>query len=241
MADNEKTEIKGGQLKIATPKKPSVRERLAQAKEAQATASVGRVLPVSESDGVDLLLDDSSSMRWDSGQDDKTPRYVHLKDAVNAFGRDVNFSITPPICIRPFNAGPQMASSAADFVRWTETYNPSGSTPMGNAIAEMNNHSSKRGLLISDGDADSSPIAIEMAKASAELKKVIDCIHIGPSEEGERTLKQIAEITGGMFLKFKDMAAFEKSLPLLSPRKRNVLASASPKERLRLTGASESQ
>jgi hypothetical protein len=45
----------------------------------------------------------------------------------------------------------------------------------------------------------------------------IDCVHIGSSTGGESTLKEIAERTGGVFMKFTDVGNFAKNFKYLTP------------------------
>jgi hypothetical protein len=100
-----------------------------------------------------------------------------------------------------------------------------GDTPMGEGLANaLQHHSPTRAMLISDGDQTDGDRAFVEARIYRERGIVVDCFHIGDSTRGEETLKQIAEITDGMYFKFKDVGAFSASLYNLLPGHREALA-----------------
>lgn len=117
-----------------------------------------------------------------------------------------------------------------------------GSTPMSEGMNNaLDNHSPTRCMLISDGEADGG----DNYKGAAERMKarsiICDCIHIGESSGGEATLKLIAEITGGMYMKFKDVSSFSQNFHYLLPESRATIAGMLPYERANLLGATESK
>lgn len=96
----------------------------------------------------------------------------------------------------------------------------SGGTPMNTCMRDCLGHSNTmtRAILISDGQPDSSPL--ETAKLYAKREVKIDTVHIGETTMGEDVLKQISEITGGLFVKFKDISSFSKAFAFLLPESR---------------------
>jgi hypothetical protein len=88
-----------------------------------------------------------------------------------------------------------------------------GGTPMGVAM-EKTAHlttQSRTPFLMSDGESDcGGERALPVAGNYREADVAIDCIHIGSTKRGEQLLIQIAEKTGGMYIKFKDVASFAK-------------------------------
>lgn len=96
----------------------------------------------------------------------------------------------------------------------------SGGTPMLETMTRVLGTSSRmtRAIIISDGQPDRSPIAGAREYARKEIK--IDTVHIGDSEMGVDVLKQISEITGGLFVKFKDIKSFSTAFAFLLPETR---------------------
>jgi Mg-chelatase subunit ChlD len=96
----------------------------------------------------------------------------------------------------------------------------SGGTPMLETMTWVLGTSSRmtRAIIISDGQPDCSPIAGAREYARKEIK--IDTVHIGDSEMGVDVLKEISEITGGLFVKFKDIRSFSTAFAFLLPETR---------------------
>ena len=115
-----------------------------------------------------------------------------------------------------------------------------GDTPMGDGIyAALENHSPTRCMLISDGEQTDGDRCFEAARKAKSKEILIDTVHIGHSSRGEETLKQIAEITGGMYMKFKDVQSFSANFHYLLPESRAQIAGMLPSEVGRLLGADE--
>ena len=84
-----------------------------------------------------------------------------------------------------------------------------GSTPMSEGMyGALDNHAPTRAMLISDGDHDPGDDPFRAAEKYKSKEIIIDTVHIGDSSRGEEALKRIAKITGGMYLKFKDVSSF---------------------------------
>lgn len=80
-----------------------------------------------------------------------------------------------------------------------------------------------RGIIISDGEADVPNAALDYARKYAASETVVDTVHIGNSTGGEKLLQEIASITGGIYIKFSDVAAFSKAFEYLTPERRATL------------------
>ena len=99
-----------------------------------------------------------------------------------------------------------------------------GSTPMHDTMQKvLDEVSLTRGIIISDGGADAPMFTLDKAQLFAESETVVDCVHIGSSASGESLLKEIAQITGGLYLKFDIVENFSKAFSFLSPEGRKAL------------------
>lgn len=93
-----------------------------------------------------------------------------------------------------------------------------GCTPMHEAMQfVIKAYSVTRGIIVSDGVADAPSMCKEYALEYKEACIPIDTVHIGMSTSGEELLKEIAELTGGKYIKFTDVSAFSKSFKYLTP------------------------
>jgi uncharacterized protein YegL len=179
-----------------------------------------------------LLLDCSGSM---SGSDDYNATVVKskidlLKDAMTGFVNACNFADTA-LAIETFPSGDHDESEiGAKSTRVPlTTLHPflmtsvmmlraGGGTPMAVAMRyAVSTYSLTRAVLVSDGDADNSIAALREAETYKEAGVPCDCVHIGQSAGGEETLKEIARVTGGMFMKFTDVSSFAKNFRYLTP------------------------
>jgi len=104
-----------------------------------------------------------------------------------------------------------------------------GGTPMGEAMKyTLENIPITRGVLVSDGRPTDNPQCWkEVAHMYAEATIPIDCVHVGDSENGVDVMKSIAEITGGIYMKFKDVGNFASAFKFLTPGSRALLTSGS--------------
>jgi Mg-chelatase subunit ChlD len=120
--------------------------------------------------------------------------------------------------------------------------NASGGTPlnacMSNVIESL---SITRGVVVSDGEAGDMTVGYTSPRKEnsdeptdyreqgnavdgyVSMGIPMDCVHIGTDTGGEALLEWIAHSTGGVFIKFKDIASFGKALKYLSPRYRALL------------------
>ena len=111
-----------------------------------------------------------------------------------------------------------------------------GGTPMAEAMLEMlQNEPITRGVIVSDGERTGHD-PIPVAKDYKDAGIPIDCVHIGDATSGEETLKQIASITEGVYIKFTNIENFSKNFKYLTPRYRALLSEPGA---ARLIGATE--
>jgi Mg-chelatase subunit ChlD len=163
-----------------------------------------------------LMIDVSGSMAGES--------IKLLESAVQDFIQKSNSSNTA-IAVESFPVQIRIELTDDKQKLWflTMGLKADGGTPMTEAMNYCKEHYSiTRGILISDGQSNSSPkFAAESYKAS---KIPVDTIHIGLSSDGEDTLKEISEITGGLFVKFKDIKSFANAFAFLLPETREHAA-----------------
>ena len=183
------------------------------------------VAPDTMPNRIALMLDASGSMSGRANYDDNVNlnrKIDCLRDAVMSFIVGCNLKDTA-LAIEEFGAadtagrrvaltcfGPILTTTAMSI----EAY---GGTPMGDAMDYvLRNYSITRGVIVSDGQADTAYQCEEQAKKYAEASIPIDCVHIGTGH-GEDLLRHIAEVTGGKYIKFTDVNAFAKSFKYLTP------------------------
>jgi uncharacterized protein YegL len=174
--------------------------------------------PLTRPNRLALMLDVSGSMAG--------AKIVSLRDACVSFVQNCNFGDTA-LALEPFgddypsqNRLPLTVVQplALTTVMMLQSH---GSTPMARAMDYvLNTYSVTRAVLVSDGQPDSEYAAFDSAAQYKEAGIPVDCVHIsdGPgSTSGEACLQRIAELTGGMFIKFTDIQSFTKSFKYLTP------------------------
>lgn len=160
-----------------------------------------------------LMLDASGSMRGE--------RNKALIDACVSFVQNCNFNDTA-LAMETFGAEPEISiplTTQSPLLMMTAMSIPAhGGTPMSATMERtLRTHSMTRGIIVSDGEPDSRSAAYDAAREYAKAEIPVDCVHIGNSTSGEECLKTIAEITGGMFIKFTDITSFSKNFKFLTP------------------------
>lgn len=94
-----------------------------------------------------------------------------------------------------------------------------GGTPMDEPMREvLEQISLTRGIIISDGCANNPALAVDQAMRYKEQEIPIDCVHIGNETHGEDLLKEIAELTGGIYIKFDNVGNFAQAFSYLTVR-----------------------
>ena len=192
-----------------------------------------------------IICDFSGSMgeraagRWDT--DNLKTKLQLLQEAVQDFALRSN-PVDTAIAVESFPIGFRIDLTNDSQQVYMRMLGAStlGDTPMGEGLRNaLQQHTPTRGMLISDGDQTDGNNCFEVATSYKERTIPVDCVHIGNSSGGEATLKRIAEITGGMYLKFKDVQSFSESFHYLLPEARAQLAGMLPYEVANLLGANE--
>ena len=173
-----------------------------------------------------LLLDLSGSM--ESHENGKA-KIEHLRDAVEGF-TDCLDSTTTSVCAVTFPVEESLIlepTSEQGILRlFSHKIRTLGNTPLGEAMSRaLSIFSITSGIIISDGQQTDGETCFDIAKQYQEAGVPLDCLHIGMSESGEETLKRIAEITGGKYIKFSDVGNFARALKYLQPAYRGLLES----------------
>lgn len=94
------------------------------------------------------------------------------------------------------------------------------------------------GIVISDGCPDSEKAALDAAQLYKEKGVKLDTVHIGDKDErGESLMKRIAELTGGVYIKFSNVKNFAENFKYLTPQHRLTLTTS--KNPIALLGAAD--
>jgi uncharacterized protein YegL len=163
-----------------------------------------------------LLLDVSGSMGGE--------KIVSLRDACSSFVTSCNFGDTS-LAIEPFGEDDNPPRNRlaltcfSPFLMTTiQSLRAAGGTPMAQHMKYvLDSYSLTRAVLVSDGQPDNESAVFDQAACYAEAGLPCDCVHIGNSTSGEDVLRRVAEITGGQFIKFTDIASFSRSFKYLTP------------------------
>lgn len=160
-----------------------------------------------------LMLDASGSM---SGN-----KIESLREACQSFVQNCNFGDTA-LALETFGAEPEihiaLTCQQPLLMMTAMSLAACGNTPMATTMDyTLNSYSITRGVIVSDGQPDSETATYGVAMQYKEAGIPVDCVHIGTSVSGEACLQRIAEITGGKFIKFTDIASFSKNFKYLTP------------------------
>lgn len=199
-----------------------------------AAAKHNLAVPAEMPNRISLQLDCSSSMSsgdYYSGNPNQH-KIDQLKEAVEGFLRQCNWNDTAiSIVCFPQGIRVQLSCDGIGLAVAAQGLEASGGTPMAVAMrVALEEESITRAVLISDGEADSHGTCLDIAAQYREAKIPIDCVHIGSSSDGEELLRQIASLTGGTYLKFKDAAKLIGALKYLTPALRGYLTAGVAKE-----------
>jgi Mg-chelatase subunit ChlD len=173
---------------------------------------------------IGLMLDCSGSMR--EHDHSPMPKIEMLKTGMQGFLNAMDWS-NSKVAMYTFPSDERDLSltNAAPILQLRlNDLEGDGGTPLGRSMAKiLERESMTRAVIVSDGEADSR--CEEEAREFREAGIPIDCVHIGTSTKGERTLQQIAEITGGKYIKFTDLSSFSGAMKYLAPKFRALLNS----------------
>ena len=169
--------------------------------------------PATKANRIALMLDASGSMSGDKNRS--------LQDACASFVTACNFGDTA-LAVETFGAEPEIRLALTcqqPLLAMTVMTIPAhGGTPMSQAMDYvLNTYSITRGVIVSDGEPDSPTAAYSVAEGYKAAEIPVDCVHIGNSASGEACLRRIAEMTGGLYIKFTDIASFAKNFKMLTP------------------------
>jgi hypothetical protein len=104
---------------------------------------------------------------------------------------------------------------------------PSGSTPMHEPLEfVIDEWPITHGIVVSDGSPDERSLVLAAAQRYKAKGVKVDAVHIGADHGGEELMKQLAEITGGIYIKFTDVKAFAESFKFLTPKYRLQLTTS---------------
>ncbi len=184
-------------------------------------------------------MGDRASGRWDT--DNLKTKLQLLQEAIQDFALRSNPADTA-IAVESFPRGFRI-----DLTNDTQSVymrmigiSTLGDTPMGEGMSyALEYHSPSRCMLISDGEATDGEASLRQAERFKSKEILCDCVHIGTSSSGEERLKRIAEITGGMYMKFRDVQSFSANFHYLLPTERATIAGMLPSEVSNLLGADE--
>lgn len=192
-----------------------------------------------------VIFPDCSSSMWEFvdapyGSHEKGKSRADLcRDAVNTF-IDNCFLGSTKIGIASF---PELVvveptPILVDVKKACEAIRDTGSTPMHEPLDYvLTEWPLSHGIVISDGRPDDENAVLALAKQYKAKNIKLDAVHIGDDAGGEELMKMIAELTGGIYIKFTDVTAFAKNFKFLTPKYRLQLATS--KNPIALLGASE--
>lgn len=188
-----------------------------------------------------LMPDCSGSMRSYADESGRRTRNDCLQEAVIGFVQNCDFDDTAvaveTIPLQACNISVPFTRNQVFLEMTGHQLGTPGDTPIGHTMQHvLNNTAPTRCVLISDGEATDGTLCLDVARAYRECGIAVDCVHIGDDNSGEHTLKQIAELTGGIYIKFSDVNNFAKSLKYLTPKNYGLLMAPGA---ARLLGASE--
>jgi len=236
---------------IVKPKPPIFGGGLAKgirANRIKAEETINTIDPTKVTNRLGIIFDDSGSMCGDAINNAHT--------AVKNFTASCNFQDTS-ICLYPLNIEPKPLTCDYDVLNmFVMGIAATGGTPLYTILLKMiENESITRGVVFSDGSPtdsklighseswDSKPPAFaqDTLKRYVDKEICIDTIFIGEAYDqtsgGYAEMKKIAEITGGIFIHFKDSLSLSSNLKYLAPRYRALLANAELKSKVEQGGS----
>jgi uncharacterized protein YegL len=225
MISNENAIITTGKPSIGKPRIGSLADRLKNANFSK----------LESSNVIQLLLDCSASMGF---VDIPTSRISILKQACFELVKSTDLS-KYYIAIDTFPSGIAFSSPINIGILLKTTIDalsaPGSDTPLGKGLERIlkSNPKPSRVIIVSDGYATDFPLDVLLQakknnETSNNVKTTIpihDCVHIGDDHRGEETLRKIAELTGGIYMKFVDLVKFKESFKYLSPSYYGLLCS----------------
>ena len=178
--------------------------------------------PLTRDNRIAFMLDCSGSMGGN--------KLDRLKDACTSFVQHCNMGDTSiALDCFPQHGGlssVDLSVSNGVIIALILGLSAGGGTPMADSMNRvLTSVPLTRGILVSDGQPDNPNAVLETARMYAEAQIPIDCLHIGDYDGGKELLQQVAEITGGKFLKFTDMNSLVSAFKYLTPAMYGMLTS----------------
>lgn len=192
-----------------------------------------------------IVADFSGSMgehgsgRWD--EDTHKSKLDLLKEAVQDFAFRSNPNDTA-IAVESFPRGFRidLTTNQSEVYLRMMSASTLGDTPMGEGLRNaLEYHNPTRAMLISDGEQTDDDRPFDEARNYKRREIIVDCVHIGKSTRGEETLRRIAEITGGLYIKFTNVSSFAANFHWLLPESRQQIAGMLPEQVQALLGSDE--
>lgn len=172
---------------------------------------------------IGIVFDDSGSMHGS--------KLANAKLGVEEFLRSCNKDNTA-VTIYPMNAtGLKLNTNLPATAVFAKGINCGGGTPLLNTLKRMRNEnpSLTRAIVFSDGQPDNPNFS--KFGVNRDWGLVVDTVFIG--SYGEEFMRELAEITGGIFLKFDPSKSnFATAFKYLAPGLRYLLANKSFKDKL---------
>lgn len=176
-----------------------------------------------------LLLDVSGSMAGGYYSEDKNASspIELLKRSVEAFVQTCSEGTALSFHTFPEQRSVPMTLTKALIILESSDLYAGGGTPMAQAMQKALDENPTRCVLISDGGPESAERAFQVADTYVKRvpSLVCDTVHIGHSTNGEEVLRRIAEMTGGVYIKFEDVSKLVGGLKYLTPSYRALLTS----------------
>lgn len=179
-------------------------------------------------DRIGIGFDDSGSMGRQKMQD----AHAGVEEFLRCCNKD-----TTSICVYPFNADPlELNTSLPATALMVKDIHATGGTPLVRRCLEMlRRNKLTRAIIFSDGQYDEYT-ADELIFVAKEQKIPIDTVYIASSSSdyaGEADMKEIAERTGGIFLRFEaGKSNFRNSFKYLAPSYRAMLMAPGFKDKV---------
>ena len=176
-------------------------------------------LTITKVNRLGIIFDDSGSM---SGEPIKLAH-----DAIDEFVKSCNRNDTN-LALYPLNAAHKsLTSSFADIAIYGIRIPATGGTPLYSKLTELlTQEDITRAVAFSDGQPGDRLRKTECLSAYKEKGVPVDAVFIGSIGNGDAEMKEIAEVTGGIYMHFTDASVLAKGFKYLAPAYRGMLMSA---------------
>ena len=169
--------------------------------------------------------------RYAIGYDDSGSMMGSMQDAAKAVAGFLGACspLETSVAIYPYNREAKGLTNIFDMVNaYVGGIAATGSTPLWSVLGKMLDTPITRAIIFSDGGPTDSE-SDEITKAR-EKHIPVDTVYIGGGDSA--ILQDIAERTGGIYLRFDDTTTFAKQMKYLSPRYVALLSNADLKAKI---------